>query len=217
MIVRGVTIKSLGPNSDGCDPESCKNVLIENCNFFTGDDCIAIKSGRNADGRRIHIPSERIIIRNCNMYDGHGGIVISSEVSGGVKNIFAEKCTMNSPHLLKAFRIKTNSMRGGIIENIYFRNMEIGEVREQVIRVNMNYEDSGPFKPIVQNIYIENITVEKGGKTGILLEGLEDSPVNNVILKNVKIQNAVQDYKFINVRKILFEGVTINGNRIDLK
>ncbi len=84
LIVRGVTIKSAGPNSDGCDPESCNNVLIENCFFDTGDDCIAIKSGRNNDGRRWNIPSRNIIVRDCRMAAGHGGVVIGSEISGGL-------------------------------------------------------------------------------------------------------------------------------------
>ena len=81
IIVRGLTIINDGPNGDGCDPESCKDVLIENCRFQTGDDCIAIKSGRNEDGRLWNIPSENIIVRNCTMADGHGGVVIAATCS----------------------------------------------------------------------------------------------------------------------------------------
>ena len=87
LIVRGVKVYNRGPNGDGCDPESCKNVLIENCTFDTGDDCIAIKSGRNADGRKWNIPSENIIVRNCFMKNGHGGVVIGSEISGGYQQL----------------------------------------------------------------------------------------------------------------------------------
>src|SRR6185436_16915584 len=97
VIVRGVTINSHGPNNDGCDPESCRDVLIEKCTFDTGDDCIALKSGRNDDGRRLHTPIENVVIRDCDMRDGHGGVVIGSEISGGARNIFAEKCRMGSP------------------------------------------------------------------------------------------------------------------------
>src|SRR5262249_60451439 len=82
VTVRGVTVVSHGPNNDGCNPESCRDVLIENCVFDTGDDCIAIKSGRNDDGRRIARPSENIVVRNCVMKDGHGGVVMGSEFSG---------------------------------------------------------------------------------------------------------------------------------------
>ena len=154
VTIQRVTVESLGPNSDGCDPESCREVLIKDCVFNTGDDCIAIKSGRDADGRRIGVPSENIVIQNCRMAEGHGGIVIGSEVSGGVRNVFAENCRMDSPHLLRALRIKTSSRRGGIIENVFLRNIEVGRVREEAIIVNMFYEEPGSFMPVVRNIQI---------------------------------------------------------------
>ena len=99
VTVRGVHINNDGPNGDGCDPESCNRVLIEHCFFNTGDDCIAIKSGRNRDGRTRGIPSQNIIIRHCEMKNGHGGVVIGSEISGGCKNVFAHDCVMDSPNL----------------------------------------------------------------------------------------------------------------------
>ena len=101
---------------------AAKMFLLKDCSFNTGDDCIAIKSGRNTDGRRVNVPCENIIIQNCKMKEGHGGVVIGSEISGGVKNVFAENCEMNSPDLDRAIRIKTNSIRGGTIENIFVRN-----------------------------------------------------------------------------------------------
>ncbi|MDN3670638.1 glycoside hydrolase family 28 protein [Echinicola jeungdonensis] len=217
VTIEGVTVESHGPNSDGCDPESCKNVLIKDCFFNTGDDCIAIKSGRNADGRRIDVPSENIIIQNCKMADGHGGVVIGSEISGGVKNVFAENCEMNSPHLDRALRIKTSSMRGGVIENIYLKNIQVGQVAQQVVRVNMFYEDSGAYVPTVRNIQVENMDVKNGGEVGILLEGYENSPVENLLLKNVKIEEVKENYSFSNVKNIQFENVEINGSKIDLE
>ncbi len=128
ITVENVTTTGLGPNNDGCDPESSSNILIKGCTFKNGDDCIAIKSGRNNDGRRINIPSKNIIIQDCKMKDGHGGVVIGSEVTGGCYNVFAENCEMNSPNLERALRIKTNSKRGGTIKNIYIRNIEVGQV-----------------------------------------------------------------------------------------
>ena len=115
ITVRGVKINNDGPNGDGCDPESCDRVLIENCYFNTGDDCIAIKSGRNNDGREggqgafVGRPSKNIIIRNCKMNNGHGGVVIGSEISGGCQNVYAHDCEMDSPNLDRVLRIKTNS------------------------------------------------------------------------------------------------------------
>lgn len=128
VIVRGVTIESLGPNSDGCNPESCKDVLIENVRFRTGDDCIAVKSGRNADGRRLNVKSENIIIQNCEMEDGHGGFTIGSEISGGVQYLFCQNCTMNSPHLEQGLRFKNNAIRGALIEDIFIRNIRIPQL-----------------------------------------------------------------------------------------
>ncbi|HVQ65011.1 MAG TPA: glycoside hydrolase family 28 protein [Terriglobia bacterium] len=119
VIVRGVSIDSHGPNNDGCNPESCRDVLIENCSFDTGDDCIALKSGRNNDGRRVGVPVENVIVRDCIMKDGHGGVTIGSEISGGARNVFAERCRMDSPQLDRALRLKTNSVRGGVIERIH--------------------------------------------------------------------------------------------------
>src|SRR3989441_2671882 len=153
VTVRGVNIEreanasnQTGPNTDGCDPESCRDVLIENCVFATGDDCIAIKAGRNNDGRRVTVPSENFIIRGCQMTDGHGGITIGSEISAGVRNVFAENCHMDSPNLWTALRFKNNALRGGLLENFYYRNIEVGQVRDAVLTVDFNYEDEGKVR-----------------------------------------------------------------------
>jgi len=133
VTVRQVTVVSHGPNNDGCDPESCADVLIKDCLFDTGDDCIALKSGRNRDGRRVGVPCENIVIQGCVMKDGHGGVTIGSETSGGVRNVFAEDCRMDSPNLDRALRIKTNSVRGGVIERIYLRDVKVGQDRKSVV------------------------------------------------------------------------------------
>jgi polygalacturonase len=216
VTIQRVTVNSDGPNSDGCDPESCKNVLIKDCYFNTGDDCIAIKSGRNADGRRINIPSENIIIQGCKMANGHGGVVIGSEISGGVRNVFAENCTMSSPELERALRIKTSSARGGTTENVYLRNIEVGQVKEQVIIATMLYEDSGSFMPTIRNIEVRNMKVKNGGKVGVLLEGYKESPVQNLRLIDVTINGVTTPYKFSNATGVQFSNVTINGKKVVL-
>ena len=137
ITIDGVTIESHGPNDDGCDPEYCKNVVIKNCLFNTGDDCIAIKSGRDADGRRVGIPSENILVRDCRMIDGHGGVVMGSEMSAGITNVFVENCRMDSPNLDRAIRIKTNTRRGGFVRDLHVRNLEEGQVKEALLRVNL--------------------------------------------------------------------------------
>ena len=141
VTVNKVSIASHGPNNDGCDPESCKDVLIKDCYFDTGDDCIAIKSGRNNDGRRIGVPTENIIVQGCMMKDGHGGITVGSEISGGVRNLFAENCKLDSPNLDHALRVKNNAQRGGLLENFYFRNITVGQVAHAVITIDFNYEE----------------------------------------------------------------------------
>jgi len=192
MIIDGVTINSHGPNNDGCDPEYSQNIIIRNCTFNTGDDCIAIKSGRDADGRRVGIPSKNIIVQNCKMIDGHGGVVIGSEISAGVNNVFVENCVMDSPNLDRAIRIKTNSKRGGIIEDVFVRNLEIGTVKECVLKLNMFYNvygsQTGNFIPTIRNINLEKVTVKNGGKYSVWAEGYKESPVENITLKNVKIE-----------------------------
>jgi unsaturated rhamnogalacturonyl hydrolase len=159
ITVRGVTITTHGPNNDGCDPESSRDVLIEDCVFDTGDDCIAIKSGRDNDGRRVNVPSENIIVRNSTMKDGHGGVVMGSECSGGIRNVFIENCHMDSPNLERALRFKSNARRGGYAENVFMRNVEVGRVKEAILTIDFMYETgpNGPYKPIVRNVSIENV------------------------------------------------------------
>lgn len=161
VIVRGVNIVSHGPNNDGCDPESCRDVLVEDCLFDTGDDCIAIKSGRNNDGRRVGVPSANLIIRNCTMKDGHGGVTIGSEISGGCSNVFVESCAMDSANLDRVLRFKSNAMRGGIIQNVFMRNVTVGRVADSVLQIDFVYEEgaNGPYRPVARNIVMQNVTV----------------------------------------------------------
>lgn len=188
LTVKNVKVYNEGPNGDGCDPESCEDVLIEDCLFHTGDDCIALKSGRNGDGLRANIPCKNVIIRGCTMEDGHGGVVVGSEISGGCDNIFAENCKMDSPNLDRVLRIKTNTCRGGINQNIYMRNIEVGQCKEAVMRINLVYEPNEPAErghiPTVRNVYMENVTCQKS-KYGILINGLEDQDqIYNINVKN---------------------------------
>ncbi len=221
LIVRGVTIEGDGPNGDGCDPESCKNVLIENCYFNTGDDCIAIKSGRNADGRRWGVPSENIVVRGCTMANGHGGIVVGSEISGGYRNLYVENCAMDSPNLDRVVRIKTSTCRGGIIENVFVRNVTVGQCREAVMRINLQYEAKEKcqrgFPPTVRNVHIENITCEKS-KFGVLVNGLDDEEnIYDITVTNCKFNNVTTNGNMITgkTRNVTFNDLYINGNKVE--
>ncbi len=218
VTVDGVTVESHGPNNDGCDPEYSKNVIIKNSTFNTGDDCIAIKSGRNEDGRRVGIKSENIIVQNCKMIDGHGGVVIGSEISAGVKNVFVENCVMDSPNLDRAIRIKTNSKRGGTVENVYVRNLEVGQVKEAVLKINLFYGiygvQEGNFIPKVDNVVLENVNVKNGGKYGILAQGYKEKPISNITFKDVTIAKVDSVYALENVVGLNFINSRINGKQI---
>ena len=199
VTVRGVNIVSHGPNNDGCDPESCRDVLIENCLFDTGDDCIAIKSGRNNDGRRVGVPSENLIIRDCTMRDGHGGVTIGSEISGSCSNVFVENCEMSSPNLTCALRLKSNAMRGGVLQNIFMRDVNVGVVKDSVLQIDFLYEEGakGDFKPVARNVVMENISVAQTPRV-LNVRGFPGATISDVRIydstfKNVKLPDIVLD------------------------
>ena len=218
LTVRKVTIISHGPNSDGCDPESSKNVLIEDCYFDTGDDCIAIKSGRNNDGRKWNIPSENIVVRNCRMKNGHGGVVVGSEISGGYRNLWVENCVMDSPELDRVIRIKTNECRGGAIENIFVRNVTVGECNEAVLKINLMYEPreecDRSHPPVVRNVVLQNVTSKKS-RYGVYIVGLEGKEnVENISLINCKFEGVKEGNNISGAKDIKYSNYTLNGQPV---
>mgnify|MGYP000196261406 CR=1 FL=1 len=212
VMVSGVRINSHGPNNDGCDPESCTDVLIKDCYFDTGDDCIAIKSGRNGDGRRVNVPTENVIIQNCEMKDGHGGVTIGSEISGSVRNVFAENCRMDSPHLERALRLKTNAVRGGTLENIHMRNVQIGEVSDSIVSVDFTYEEgaAGSFIPTVRNISVRDVISTKSNYA-LYLRGFEKAPITDIRLENCAFDNVAKASVYEYAHGVSLKGVKING------
>lgn len=221
LTVKDVHIVNDGPNGDGCDPESCRNVLIEGCYFDTGDDCIAIKSGRNRDGIQAARPTENVIVRDCRMKNGHGGIVVGSEISGGFNWLFAENCIMDSPDLERVVRIKTNACRGGVIENIYCRNIEVGQCAEAVLKINLIYERNEAcyhgYPPVVQDVYLENISCRKSD-WGVKIEGFEDiCNIRNIQIKNCRWDNVANNGNSIEgrTRNVRLANVTINDRLVD--
>jgi polygalacturonase len=216
VTVRNVSIRSHGPNNDGCDPESCSDVLIEGCTFDTGDDCIALKSGRNNDGRRVNVPIENVLIRDCTMKDGHGGVVIGSEISGGARNVFAERCRMDSPRLDRALRIKTNSVRGGVVEGVYMRDVTVGEVAEAVVTINFFYEegDTGPYPPIVRDVEVRNVTSRKS-QYALLLRGYKHDPISGVRIVDCRFDGVEKPDVIEAVKDLELANVRINGRTIN--
>ncbi|MBO7570458.1 MAG: glycoside hydrolase family 88 protein, partial [Bacteroidaceae bacterium] len=217
VTMRRVHINNDGPNGDGCDPESCDRVLIEDCYFNTGDDCIAIKSGRNRDGRQRNMPSQNIIIRRCTMKNGHGGVVIGSEISGGCKNVFAHDCVMDSPQLERVLRIKTNSCRGGVIEDIFVKDIQVGQCGESVLKINLDYEHNEVccrgYYPTVKKVLMENVTCEHS-KYGVQVIGLEEGTyVEDITVRNCHF-NGVEQGNIIKgkTRNIVYDKLKVNGS-----
>ena len=215
VVIRAVTIDSHGPNNDGCNPESCRDVLIENCAFDTGDDCIAIKSGRNADGRRLNVPSENIIVRGCRMKDGHGGVTLGSECSGGIRNVFAERCQMDSPNLDRALRLKNNAMRGGVLEHVYMRDVTIGQVADSVLSIDFYYEegDKGEFTPVARDIEMRNVTSQRS-PYGLYLRGFERAPISDVRVIDCRFDGVEKGNRVERVNGLVMQNVSINGSLV---
>lgn len=211
VTVRGVTVIGHGPNNDGCNPESSRDVLIENCSFDTGDDCIAIKSGRNNDGRRVATASENIIVRNCIMKDGHGGVVLGSEISGGVRNVFVEDCVMDSPNLERGLRFKNNARRGGVLENVFMRNVTIGRVLEAVLTIDLLYEEGphGPHQAIVRNVRLDHVT-STGSPRVMWIAGYPGAIIDNVRFtdcefRGIEATDVLHDAGSVEFRNVVIE------------
>ena len=226
--VRDLEIDSHGSNNDGVNPESTHYVLIENCSFSTGDDCIAIKSGKNRDGyNRGKIGGEscgNIIIRNCVFADGHGGVTCGSECTGGISNVFAHDNHFDSLNLQQVLRFKTNSYRGGLIENIYFRDNTVAKCSNALMYGETQYTlgsaqdkegDLGPYTPQLKGVYMSNITAGKPddpvkAKNAILWKAYERAPMTNINVKDVTVYGVENAISLSNVKNFVLENVKIS-------
>lgn len=212
VTVQNVTVNSHGPNNDGCNPECCRDVVITGCTFDTGDDCIAIKSGKNTDGRRVNVPSQDIVIRDCTFADGHGGVTIGSEMTGGVRNVFAQDLKMSSPNLDIALRLKTSSLRGGFIENVHLRNTTVGEVSEQAFLIDFGYGE-GPghgFNPRVAHITMRHVTVGFA-RQAFCLVGYPDDHIKGITLSDCTFAKVQEDSDVQYVDDLVLRNVHVNG------
>ncbi|HET6739570.1 MAG TPA: glycoside hydrolase family 28 protein [Kribbella sp.] len=214
ITVRGVHIDSRGPNNDGIDPESSQYVHIQNCTLDCGDDCIAIKSGKGADGLRINVPSENILIEDCTLNIRYGAITIGSEMTGGVRNVFVRNCTIGSPNLYFGLYIKTNSVRGGFAENLYLRDLEISNLTKEVVSCNFyrSEGDVGPLTPYVRNVELRNIEVGHA-RNAFSIFGYPRSPIQDFRLidctyTSIDAASSIQD------TQLTFRNFTVNGQPI---
>jgi polygalacturonase len=218
VIVRRVRIQTAGeyghtPNGDGVDPSSCKNVLIEYCEFDTGDDCIAIKAGRDTDGLRVNRPTENVVIRHCRGLQGHGGVVLGSETSAGIRNVFAYDCQFNGTE--RVVRLKSARGRGGILENMWFRDLRGDSIELQALHLNLLYTGTrfperpiDRTTPIFRNLHFSNIAVTNGRTYGIEILGLPEMPVENVTFDSIRIEGKLGIHA-VDARRIRFRTLTI--------
>ncbi len=210
VIIRRVNVLTDGPNNDGIDPDSCRNVLIEHCTFDTGDDCVVLKSGYNEDGWRVGKPTENVVMRHCFSKRGHGGLVIGSEMSGDVRNVYMYDCTFEGTD--RAIRIKSKRGRGGVVENVWARDLKLRNMQREAVIFNMAYSSDkkqaqNEKAPIFRNFDIRNLTCE-GAPTAILMRALEDAPIENVHFENISISSK-QGIVCENVKNLVFDTVSV--------
>jgi len=208
ITIRGISYKSLNHNNDGIDPEYAKDVLIENVNFDNGDDNVAIKAGRDHEGRaNAATPSENIVIRNCN-FKGLHGVVIGSEMSAGVRNVFVENCK-TAGYLKRGIYLKTNADRGGYIKDVFVRNIKLDEV-EDCLYITANYHGEGKgFQSDISNVHFFDITCNKASESGIVIQGFPDKKIRNISLKNIEIKSAKNALSNENAENVLMTDVFI--------
>jgi len=189
VIVRRVTVATDGPNNDGIDPDSCRNVLIEHCVFDTGDDCVVLKSGYDHDGRRVGRPTENVVMRHCSAKRGHGGLVIGSEMSGSVRNVFMHDCDFEGTD--RVLRIKSRPGRGGVVERVWVENVTARDMKREVVILNMDYSsDKNPVTdtapPRFRDIHVKNVAAA-GAPVAIRITGMESSPIETVTFSDLAI------------------------------
>ncbi|WP_316814160.1 glycoside hydrolase family 28 protein [Pedobacter heparinus] len=207
ITVRNVYAKNpwYAQNGDGIDIESCKNVLIEGSTFDVGDDGICIKSGRDEAGRKRAMPTENVVIRHSTVYHAHGGFVIGSEMSGGARNIFISDCTFIGTDI--GLRFKTTRGRGGVVENIYARNINMKDIPGEAILFDMYYAAVDPVPltgekreapkvellpvteatPVFRKFYISNVVCD-GAAKAVFIRGLPEMSISDIYLDNLTIK-----------------------------
>jgi polygalacturonase len=211
-------------NSDAIDIESCRRVLVRGCIMDTGDDALCIKSGINASGRRIGVPTEDVLIEDCTVYEGHGGFTIGSEMSGGVRNVRVNNCTFIGTDT--GLRFKSTRGRGGVVEKIYISNIHMTDIRGDAINFNLYYGGKAPLEvltpeeernlppvtvetPQFRDIHVENV-ICRGANSPINLRGLPEMPLRNISLKNASFTSQ-EGVSVIDAEQIILENVRVQN------
>lgn len=211
VVVKGVRVHSYNQNNDGCDPESCSNVLIENCVFETGDDGIAIKSGRDNDGWRMGRPTEKVVVRNCTFRSKANGVCIGSEISGGVRDVYIENVRMSN--VQNGIYFKSNLDRGGFIHDIRVRGVKADTVRRSLILFDPDYksESKEHYPTAFRGFKIEDVQASFVGKSAIDVSGFEDMPVSDVSISDVTVGYSPEPVIVNNALNVDLRDISVNG------
>jgi hypothetical protein len=214
VVVRGVTIDSHFPNNDGCDPESTTNVLIENCTFRTGDDAIAIKAGRDADGRRVGRPSGNIVIRNCKFYSECNGLCIGSEMSGGVSGVYMHDIEIGT--VKNAIYFKSNRDRGGYIRHVRVRDITVQRTYGAILRFETNYFGyrGGQNTTIYEDFEISGVHANTSDNYALFMDGYEEQPIRDITISDFHVDSVGQASYFRCTDRVTLTDVTVAGDTL---
>ena len=209
VTVRGIRFDAHNKNNDGIDPEYSRDVLIEKVVFNNGDDNVAIKAGRDREGRSMARPTENIIVRDCQLQGLHG-IVIGSEMASGVRNVFVENCVAGG-YLKRGLYIKSNPDRGGEISNIYFNNVQLDVVEDAFFITSFYHQEGAGHLTHIHDIFVENVYCREATAAGIVVHGFPELKVHDVYFTNVTIEKADIAFDLQDARNIVLEDVSIGG------
>ena len=227
LIVDQVMVRNpaYAQNGDAIDVESCRNVLVVNSSFDAGDDGICLKSGRDEQGRRRGRPTENVVVDGCTVFNGHGGFVVGSEMSGGVRNIWVNDCQFLGTDA--GLRFKSCRGRGGVVENIYIRNISMADILGDAVTFDLFYggksvieqlesgerinniaaEPVGEGTPVFLNIDIQHV-VCRGAHRALWFNGLPEMPISDIRLSDIIIQ-ADEPGDFFNCKNITKKNVVV--------
>ena len=216
ITIDGITINNpTSPNTDGINPSSCSNVHISNCHISVGDDCITIKSGRDAEARQLNVPCQNITITNCTMLNGHGGVVIGSEMSGSVRKVTISNCVFDGTD--RGIRLKSSRERGGIVEEIRVSNIVMKNIQREAFMFNLMYDRNLPEEPVnektptFRNIHISNITGSEVRQACRMI-GIPEMPVQNISFSDINIDSRL-GFDISTAKNIEFHDVTVNAKQ----
>ncbi len=239
VIVDNIFVRNPGysQNGDGLDLESCVNSIIVNSTFDVGDDAICIKSGKDEDGRRRNRPTVNVVIDNCKVFQGHGGFVVGSEMSGGVKNISVANCQFLGTDV--GLRFKSCRGRGGVVENIYIRDINMFNITTDSFLFDLYYGgksasesledgDEPPMDtkvppvdettPAFRNIYVKNLT-SRNARRAMFFNGIPEMKIKNINVENVTI-SSTYGAEIVESEGIVLKNIKIvpqKGPAIDFK